>query len=90
MDFLFFLDKEKGFVAQKGSQSPDTNTGITIKNAKYSSEDAATLVQYTIAIVEFTHLCGPLKAAQERVQELLREIEENDRLQREKEQQVRW
>ena len=41
-----------------------------------------------MAIVEYTRLCGPLKAAQERMQELQREIEENERLQREKENQV--
>ena len=45
-------------------------------------------MQYTIAIVEYTRLCGPLKAAIERVNELTREIEENERIQREKETQV--
>ena len=38
--------------------------------------------------MEYTRLCGPLKAAMERVHELQREIEENERIQREKENQV--
>ena len=74
--------------AKKRTPSPDHTKGITIANAKYSSEDAATLVQYTIAIVEYTRRCGPLKASIERMHELQREIEENDRLQREKEKEV--
>ncbi|WAR07684.1 DYHG-like protein [Mya arenaria] len=73
--------------AKKRTQSPDNSKGITIANAKYSSEDSATLVQYTIAIVEYTRRCGPLKSALERMHELQREIEENDRLQREKEKE---
>ncbi|XP_053397319.1 dynein axonemal heavy chain 5-like isoform X6 [Mercenaria mercenaria] len=74
--------------AKKRTPSPDNSKGITIAGAKYSSEDSATLVQYTIAIVEYTRRCGPLKAALERMNELQREIEENDRLQKEKEQEA--
>ena len=74
--------------AKKRTPSPDNSKGITIAGAKYSSEDSATLVQYTIAIVEYTRRCGPLKASLERMNELQREIEENDRLQKEKEQEV--
>jgi len=74
--------------AKKRTPSPDNSKGITIANAKYSSEDCATLVQYTIAIVEYTRRCGPLKTSLERMHELEREIEENDRLQREKEKEV--
>ena len=81
-------EKEKSFVPQRRSPSPDNTKGITIAAAKYSSEDAATLVNYTIAIVEYTRLCGPLKAALERLHELEREIEENARIQKEKEQEV--
>ena len=47
------LDKEKHFVASKQQPSGITR-GITIASAKYSSEDAATLVQYTMAIVEYS------------------------------------
>ena len=46
------------------------------------------MVQYTIAIVEFTRLCGPLKAAIERVNELEAEMEENRKLQEEREARV--
>lgn len=38
-------------------------TGITISAARYSSEDAAVLVEYVISIVEYTKRCGPLKQA---------------------------
>ena len=76
-------------MAIRRSPSPDNTRGITLAAAKYSSEDAATLVNYTIAIVEYTRLCGPLKAALERMNELQREMEENARLQREKENMVR-
>ena len=70
------------------SPSPDNTRGITISAAKYSSEDIATLVQYTIAIVEYSRLCTPLKAALDKSQELQREIEENERIQKEKENDV--
>ncbi|XP_060567478.1 dynein axonemal heavy chain 5-like [Ruditapes philippinarum] len=76
--------------AKKRTPSPDNTKGITIAGAKYSSEDSATLVQYTIAIVEYTRRCGPLKASLERMNELQREIEENDRLQKEKEQEAEF
>ncbi|KAK3577475.1 hypothetical protein CHS0354_032326 [Potamilus streckersoni] len=72
--------------AIKRSSSPNATKGITIAGAKYSSEDCAVLVQYTIAIVEYTRRCGPLKAARERLHELKREIEENERLQKERDE----
>nr|CAB3238692.1 dynein heavy chain 8, axonemal-like [Phallusia mammillata] len=51
-------------------QRKATNTGITISAARYSSEDAAVLVEYVISIVEYTRLCGPLKHAIEHLQQL--------------------
>lgn len=83
---MLFVDVQ--FTARKRSPSPDNTKGITIAAAKYSSEDCATLVQYTIAIVEFSRLCGPLKGALENLHGLEREIEENERLQKEKEEEV--
>ena len=70
------------------SPSPGGRAGLTIAGAKYASEASATLVHYTIAIVEYTRLCGPLKAALERLHELEREIEENERLQKQQEEEV--
>ncbi|KAL5010133.1 hypothetical protein ScPMuIL_012438 [Solemya velum] len=78
---------DMSFKAVKRSPSPDNAKGITIAAAKYSSEDCATLVQYTIAIVEYTRRCGPLKVSMERLHELEREIEENERLQKELEEE---
>ena len=83
-----FLLTEKEFVARKRSHSPGRE-GITISAAKYSSEDCAVLVQYAIAIVEYTRLCGPLKTSLEKQHELKREIEENERMTQNKEEQVR-
>ena len=77
-------------MAIKRSASPQgRNSGISISGAKYASEDCATLVQYTIAIVEYTRRCGPLKAAMERMHELEREIEENERMQKQAEAEVK-
>lgn len=86
---IIAIEKERSMVATRGTTGSGTPQGITLAAAKYSSEDAATLVNYTIAIVEYTQLCGPLKNALEKVQELQREIEENERLQMEKENEVR-
>jgi len=83
-----YIVTEISFQAKKRTPSPDNTKGITIASAKYSSEDCATLVQYTIAIVEYTRLCGPLKTSLERLHELEREIEENERIQREREEEV--
>ena len=84
---MSFSNTEKEIVARKRTQSPE-RSGITVAAAKYASEDGATLVNYTIAIVEYTRLCGPLKAALEKQNELIREIEENERVQKEKDEQV--
>lgn len=85
---LLCWSPDLSFRAQKRTPSPDGTKGITISAAKYSSEDCATLVQYTIAIVEYTRLCGPLKSSLERLNELQREIEENERIQRERQEEV--
>ncbi|XP_059166583.1 dynein axonemal heavy chain 8-like [Physella acuta] len=75
--------QEKQFLAIKQrSSSPGARSGLTIAGAKYASEDCATLVHYTIAIVEYSRLCGPLKSSLERMHELEREIEENERQQK--------
>ncbi|XP_066278010.1 uncharacterized protein [Branchiostoma lanceolatum] len=67
---------------RSGGSSPP---GLTIAGVRYSSEDAAVLLQYTIAIVEYTQLCGPLQIAKERLQNLQDEIEESERLEKEQE-----
>ncbi|RXM36617.1 Dynein heavy chain 5, axonemal [Acipenser ruthenus] len=52
--------------------------GITIAAARYCSEEAATLVAFVVALVEYTRLCGPLRACLSRVQELEVEKEDNE------------
>ena len=53
--------------------------GITTTAAKYSSEDAAVLVEYTVALVEYTRLYKPYKKACDYLEELLKEREEDER-----------
>lgn len=91
VEFFFLITSDKTFQATKQSiqVAQGRPSGITISAAKYSSEDCATLVQYTIAIVEYTRRCLPLKTATERMNELEREIEENERQQKQAEQEVR-
>ncbi|XP_033113255.1 dynein heavy chain 5, axonemal-like isoform X2 [Anneissia japonica] len=67
-------------------KSPSAVEGITIAATRYSSEDAGTLVAYTCGIVEYSHLCGPLQQALDRLQELQKEKIENEKLQIEKEE----
>ncbi|XP_069830783.1 uncharacterized protein [Dendropsophus ebraccatus] len=50
--------------------------GITIATARYSSEDAASLVAFVVAIVEYTRLCTPLKECQKKLSDLEREKED--------------
>lgn len=61
------------------SPSPENTRGITIAAAKFSSEDAATLVQYVIAIVEYTQVAGPLVTASNKQLDLEAEIAESER-----------
>lgn len=63
--------------------------GITISGARYASEDAATLVHYAIAILEYSRLCGPLRTAKEKVESIRREISENERRKQETESEVK-
>ncbi|XP_044146080.1 dynein axonemal heavy chain 5-like isoform X2 [Bufo gargarizans] len=50
--------------------------GITIATARYSSEDAASLVAFVVAIVEYTRLCAPLKECQKKLSNLEKEKED--------------
>ncbi|XP_063775387.1 uncharacterized protein LOC134910927 [Pseudophryne corroboree] len=50
--------------------------GITIAAARYSSEDAASLVAFVVAVVEYTRLCVPLKDCQKKWSDLEREKED--------------
>ncbi|KAG9493712.1 hypothetical protein GDO78_001536 [Eleutherodactylus coqui] len=50
--------------------------GITIATARYSLEDAASLVAFVVAIVEYTRLSAPLKECQEKLFNFEREKED--------------
>lgn len=64
--------------------------GITISAARYASEDASILVHFAIAILEYSKLCIPLKAAKEKVESIRQEQIDYDRKKREQEQEVKF
>ena len=53
--------------------------GITIAAARYSSEDAAVLVEYTVALMEYTNLYKPYSKALNYLEELIQEKEEDEK-----------
>lgn len=53
--------------------------GITLAAAKYSSEDAAVVVEYIISLVEYTRLYKPYKKALEYLEDLIKEKEEDEK-----------
>ncbi|XP_073531710.1 dynein axonemal heavy chain 5-like [Phyllobates terribilis] len=50
--------------------------GITIATARYSSEDAASLVAFVVAIIEYTRLCVPVKECQKKLSNIEKEKED--------------
>ncbi|XP_077137822.1 dynein axonemal heavy chain 5-like [Ranitomeya variabilis] len=50
--------------------------GITIATARYSSEDAASLVAFVVAIIEYTRLCIPVKECQKKLSNIEKEKED--------------
>lgn len=79
--------KDVNIAASKSSDSQNLK-GITISGARYASEDAATLVNYVIAILEYTRLCIPLKAAKDKVEAIKHEQSEFERRKMERENEV--
>ena len=53
--------------------------GITVSAAKFSSDDAATLVQYAIALVDYCRVLTPLRAAAGKQRELEAELRDISR-----------
>ena len=54
---------------ENSSKPTETNQkGISITAARYASEDASALVHYSIAIIEYSKLCIPLKSALAKVE----------------------
>ena len=70
------------------SENAYNSKGITISAARYASEDASILVHFAIAVLEYSKLCIPLKAAKEKVEALRQEKIDYDRKKREHEQEV--
>ncbi len=82
------LDNAKNFYvpAVRGASSQETR--ITLAAARYASEEAAALVHYVIALIEYTKLCQPLRLAKQKVDKLKQDLLEAERKQLEKENEV--
>ena len=84
----FLLEtKEINISASKGAIDQEYK-GITVAAARYASEDAATLVHYVIAVIEYTRQCGPLRGAKEKVEIIKAEITDYERKKQERENEV--
>lgn len=84
---LKIWQKETNIAASK-SADPYGPKGITISGARYASEDAATLVHYVTAILEYSRSCGPLRVAREKVEMIKQEQADYERKKLEKENEV--
>ncbi len=69
-------------------KSNSDTKGITISAARFASEDASVLVHFSIAILEYSKLCIPLRAGKERVDALRQEQADYERKKREHEQEI--
>ena len=61
---------------------------ITLGAARYASEEAAILVHYAIALVEYTKICQPLRLTKEKVEQLKQELIEAEQKRIERESEV--
>ena len=85
---MLCLKIETNISASKSSDNPNNSRGITISGARYASEDAATLVHYVIAILEYSRLCTPLNLAKEKVETIKQEQLDFERKKLEKENEA--
>ena len=83
------LENAKNFhvPAVRGSSSQENR--ITLAAARYASEEAAALVHYVIALIEYTKLCQPLRLAKQKVEKLKHDLLDAEQKQLEKENEVR-
>jgi dynein heavy chain len=82
------LDNAKGFYVAPVRGASSQETRITLAAARYASEEAAALVHYAIALIEYTKLCQPLRLAKHKVDKLKQELLEAEQKQLEKENEV--
>ena len=75
--------------AARGGGGGTQENRITLAAARYASEEAAALVHYAIALIEYTKLCQPLKFAKQRVEKLKQDLLDAEQKQTEKENEVR-
>ncbi|CAF0936921.1 unnamed protein product [Rotaria sordida] len=82
------LENAKSFhvPAVRGSSSQENR--ITLAAARYASEEAAALVHYVIALIEYTKLCQPLRLAKQKVEKLKQDLFEAEQKQLEKENEI--
>ena len=62
--------------------------GITIKAASFASDEAGVLVQYVIAIVEYSKKCAPLQEAADKLKEIDKEVADIKKLMEQRKQEV--
>jgi dynein heavy chain len=82
------LDNAKGFYVAPVRGAGTQETRITLAAARYASEEAAALVHYAIALIEYTKLCQPLRLAKQKVDKLKQELLDAEQKQLEKENEV--
>ncbi len=82
------LENAKGFhvPAVRGNTSQENR--ITLAAARYASEEAAALVHYVIALIEYTKLCQPLRLGKQKVDKIKQDLLEAEQKQLEKENEV--
>ncbi len=86
---FLFLSTEVNVAPTKMSDT-EKSKGITLAAARYASEDAAVLVHFVIAVVEFTRMCGPLRLAKERVEHFKKDIADYELKKQERDNEVSW
>ncbi|CAF1326895.1 unnamed protein product [Adineta steineri] len=82
------LDNAKNFHVPATRATAAQENRITLGAARYASEEAAVLVHYAIALVEYTRICQPLRLTKERVDKLKQELYEAEQKQIERENEI--
>ncbi|CAF3476774.1 unnamed protein product [Rotaria socialis] len=82
------LENAKNFHVAASRSTASQENRITIATARYASEEAAGLVHYVIAVIEYTKLCQPLRLAKQKVEKIKQDLLEAEQKQLEKENEI--
>ncbi|CAF1032650.1 unnamed protein product [Adineta ricciae] len=83
------LENAKNFHVPPTRATAAQENRITLGAARYASEEAAILVHYAIALVEYTKICQPLRLTKEKVEQLKQELIEAEQKRIERETEIR-